>query len=85
MKISLESSERIRKQQKELINMLQRSNSLAEASVISLNSNASFSNYYNSDNGSVASSEVYDNNRIPPNNNLSSLELKEKLKSRSKY
>jgi hypothetical protein len=41
MKISLESSERIRKQQKELIDMLQRSQSLTEMSVASFNSYSS--------------------------------------------
>ena len=37
LKISLESSERIYKQQKELISMLQRSQSIAETSIASVN------------------------------------------------
>ena len=46
MRISLESSERIRKQQKELIHLLQKSHSLsdsANASVLSMNSLQSLS------------------------------------------
>jgi hypothetical protein len=49
VKVSLESSERIRKQQKELINLLQRSHSLAVASdsgsVLSFNSMSSISHH----------------------------------------
>jgi hypothetical protein len=51
VKVSLESSERIRKQQKELINLLQRSHSLAVASdsgsVLSINSISTISHVGN--------------------------------------
>lgn len=43
LRVSLESSERIRKQQKDLIQLLQHTNSLVDKSAISLNSAASMS------------------------------------------
>jgi len=57
VKVSLESSERIRKQQKELINLLQRSHSLAVASdsgsVLSFNSISTISHHGGDGSGGV--------------------------------
>lgn len=67
LKISLESSERIRKQQKELINLLQRSHSVADlSSVVSFNSIST--NVTPIDNKSISSNITFSSSALAAEN-----------------
>jgi hypothetical protein len=67
LRISLESSERIRKQQKELINLLQRSHSVADlSSVVSFNSIST--NVTPIDNKSISSNITFSSSALAAEN-----------------